>query len=83
LRIASLPPIVHLTTDRVVIRTGEHALLTWSTERATNITATNFTIPAFQLQGSTFVSPTRTTTYTITAYGNGTASTSITVYVEK
>ncbi len=74
-------PVVNISSDPETIMVGESSTLTWS---STNVDSCVIEpdIGIVAVNGSTTVSPTETTTYTITATGpDGTATDSITVTV--
>jgi PKD repeat protein len=74
-------PTVTLTADPLTIVQGESSVLTWSSTNADNCSAT-WTIST-DPNGSQEVSPTETTSYTITCTGlGGSAEASVTVTVE-
>jgi len=71
------PPTVSISTDPEAILFGESATLSWSSTNATAATIDQG-IGDVPVEGSTTVSPTKTTTYTITATGfGGTATDSV------
>jgi peptidoglycan-associated lipoprotein len=59
-----------MSADRTSINQGESAKLTWSTTDATNVSIAP-EVGAVTPQGSTTVSPTQSTTYTLTASSAG------------
>lgn len=67
---AAAKPTATLSADRTSINKGESAKLTWSTTDATNVSIAP-EVGAVTPQGSTTVSPTESTTYTLTASGPG------------
>lgn len=70
-------PTVTLQASSTFIQRGESATLTWSSTNATSLTL-NPTVGSVAPEGSSKVSPTDSTTYTITATGpGGTADQSI------
>jgi YD repeat-containing protein len=72
---------VSISADPATIQEGESSTLTWTSANATTCTIDQGIGPV-DLSGSTTVSPTETTTYTITAEGaGGTATDSCTVTV--
>jgi peptidoglycan-associated lipoprotein len=74
-------PTATLSADRTNIDKGESAKLSWSTTNATNVSIAP-EVGAVTPQGSTSVSPARSTTYTLSASGEGgnaTATVSISV----
>ena len=74
-------PTVTLQASSTFIQRGESATLTWSSTNATSLTL-NPTVGSVAPEGSSKVSPTESTTYTITATGpGGTADQSIRVTV--
>ena len=78
---ASNPTIVRFTASPTQINSGQSSLLSWTTTGASTVTINNGvgTVPA---NGSKNVSPTATTTYTLTATGaDGTTSVSAAVTV--
>ncbi|MBW1644417.1 MAG: tandem-95 repeat protein, partial [Deltaproteobacteria bacterium] len=75
------PPAVTLSAAPATIYIGDSSTLTWSTTIADSCVIEPG-IGSVDLNGSTTVSPTETTTYTITATGlGGTATTSATVTI--
>jgi hypothetical protein len=75
------PPTVTLSATLGTILVGESSTLTWSTILADSATI-DPDIGAIDVSGSVTVSPTQTTTYTITATGpGGSATDSVTVRV--
>jgi YD repeat-containing protein len=74
-------PSVQLTAAPAYIQSGETATLTWTSSNATSCSIDQG-IGTVDLSGSTTVSPAETTTYTITATGEGgTATASATVAI--
>ncbi len=76
------PAIVSFTASAPNIVAGSSSTLSWVTTGATSITITPGTFTSASLTGSTPVSPTATTTYTLTATnsaGSVTATASVTV----
>jgi RHS repeat-associated protein len=74
-------PAVLIDANPAFIQQGDFATLTWSSSHAITATIDNG-IGDVSLNGSTAVSPSDTTTYTVTASGpGGTVSDSISVYV--
>jgi len=71
------PPEVSFSADPSAITPGESSTLTWTTEHADTVSI-NQGIGAVDLSGSMDVSPTETTTYTITATGPGGTEVTIT-----
>ncbi len=75
-------PTVNLTADDTAIQQGESTTLRWSSTNATSVSASDNFSPQ-DVEGSTTVSPTSTTTYEITVDGpGGQASDSVTVTVQ-
>ena len=62
---------------------GDPVVLSWTTENATSVVLVGADIPATNLQpnGSFTVKPITNTTYTLTAYGNGGQTVSVTISV--
>ena len=76
------PPAVTLSTSSDAITMGESATITWSSDNAQSCTIDNG-IEIVDLNGSVSITPTETTTYTITAKGEFsavTAEVTISVY---
>ncbi len=74
-------PTVTLQASSTFIQRGESATLTWSSTNATSLTL-NPAVGTVAPEGSSKVSPTESTTYTITATGpGGTADQSIRITV--
>jgi peptidoglycan-associated lipoprotein len=74
-------PTVTLQASSTFVQRGESATLTWSSTNATSLTL-NPTVGSVAPEGSSKVSPTESTTYTITATGpGGTADQSIRITV--
>lgn len=76
------PPSSSLTVSPASIIRGQSATLSWSSTNANNATITN--VGAVPTNGSTTVSPSSTTSYTLTVTGSGGASsssTTLTVYI--
>ncbi|HYZ86604.1 MAG TPA: hypothetical protein VE621_19475, partial [Bryobacteraceae bacterium] len=75
-----VPRVVNFTANPMTITAGNQSTLTWNVEGATTVTISSLgNVPA---QGSQAVSPSATTTYTLTAtnqFGSSTATTTITV----
>jgi hypothetical protein len=74
-------PVVALSSSRYSLILGQSATLTWTSKNVTSCAANNFS-NAGSLSGSTTVSPTSTTTYSIicdSASGQVTSSATITV----
>ena len=63
-------PTVLLTATPDEIGSGESSLLEWSSENANSCTGTNFST-SDETDGTATVSPTETTTYTVTCFGAG------------
>jgi hypothetical protein len=59
-----------LTANPKNIQKGESSKLTWTTDNANSVTIDQG-VGSVSLDGSTYVSPTQTTTYTLTAKGDG------------
>lgn len=76
---AAVKPTAHLTADRNSINPGESVKLSWTTTDANNVSIAP-EVGAVTPQGSTTVSPSASTTYTLTASGAG-GSTDATVRV--
>ncbi len=76
---AAVKPTANLTADRNSINQGESVKLSWTTTDATNVSIAP-EVGAVTPQGSTGVTPTQSTTYTLTASGAG-GSTDATVRV--
>ena len=73
-------PTLRLTVAKPAITAGESVTLTWTSTNATSVVASTF--GATTVNGTKTVSPTRTTTYTLTVSGRGgQASDSLTVTV--
>ena len=70
LELADLPPTVTLSADPMVIVAGGSSILTWTSTHADTVTIDQG-IGSVDLNGTTTVSPTETTLYTITAEGPG------------
>jgi hypothetical protein len=83
------PPVVHrptctLNASDTTITRGDDITLTWDTTHATRVSISS--IGSVSLDGSRTLSPTRTTTYTLTATGSGgsvTCTEEVTVEVER
>ncbi|HEY1469915.1 MAG TPA: peptidoglycan-associated lipoprotein Pal [Candidatus Acidoferrum sp.] len=78
---AAVKPTVSLSADKTTINPGESAKLTWTSTDANNISIAP-EVGAVTAQGTTTVTPAKSTTYTITASGpggNADATVSITV----
>ncbi len=69
-------PLVTFGAQPGTIQKGESANLTWTTTYANSVTIDNG-IGAVPLSGSTAISPTQTTTYTLSATGPGGTTTSL------
>jgi hypothetical protein len=71
LQAASAPPAptASLSANPTSIKVGKSATLSWSSTNATSCTGSGFT--ASGTSGSTGVTPSATTTYSITCSGNG------------
>jgi peptidoglycan-associated lipoprotein len=67
---AAVKPTASISADRSSIEKGESVKLTWTTTDATNVSIAP-EVGAVTPQGSTTVSPTESTTYTLTASGAG------------
>ncbi|MCB1053034.1 MAG: hypothetical protein H6510_15690 [Acidobacteria bacterium] len=77
-----VPVINSFTVAPQTINAGETSTLTWATTGATSVTISNATGP-FATSGSTMVSPTETTQYTLTATNtNGSVEATVTVFVQ-
>ena len=79
---AGKPGISSFTASPTSITTGSSSTLNWATTGATNIAITPGTFRSTSANGSTSVSPTATTTYTLTATdaaGSTTATAQVTV----
>lgn len=77
------PPMVDITVAPEIIETGQSSTLSWTSTNADSCTIEP-DIGSVDVKGSMTVSPTETTTYTITADGSGgTTTDSITVTVSK
>jgi len=63
-------PTASLSADRTTINKGESVKLSWTTTDATSVSIAP-EVGAVTAQGSTTVSPTQSTTYTLTASGAG------------
>jgi peptidoglycan-associated lipoprotein len=78
---AAVKPTATISADRNSINKGESAKLTWSTTDATNVSIAP-EVGAVTPQGSTTVTPSDSTTYTLTATGaGGSADSSVRVSV--
>ncbi|MDP9249165.1 MAG: hypothetical protein M3M85_01490 [bacterium] len=64
-----VPPTVNLTANPSSITRGDSSTLSWTSERANSCSASWTTSTG--TSGSKVVSPTSTTTYSITCFGNG------------
>jgi hypothetical protein len=81
LNLGAVPPTVSISSDPATINAGESSTLSWNSTEADTVTIDQG-IGEVDLTGSTNVSPTETTTYTITATGpGGTATDGVTVTV--
>ena len=67
---AAVKPTVSLSADKTTINPGESAKLTWTSTDANNVSIAP-EVGAVTAQGTTTVTPARSTTYTITASGAG------------
>jgi peptidoglycan-associated lipoprotein len=67
---AAVKPTASLSADRSTINKGESVKLSWTTTDATNVSIAP-EVGAVTPQGSTSVSPTESTSYTLTASGAG------------
>lgn len=67
---AAVKPTATISADRNSINQGESAKLTWSTTDATNVSIAP-EVGAVTPQGSTTVTPSQSTTYTLTASSSG------------
>lgn len=67
---AAVKPTVSLSADKTSINPGESAKLTWTSTDANNVSIAP-EVGAVTAQGTTTVTPARSTTYTITASGAG------------
>jgi hypothetical protein len=79
---ASKPTISSFTASPTSINSGTSSTLSWATSGATSIAITPETFTSTLASGSTSVSPTATTTYTLTATnaaGSATATAKVTV----
>jgi RHS repeat-associated protein len=70
LNLGAVPPAVSISADPATIDMGESSTLSWNSTDADTVTIDKG-IGEVDLTGSTNVSPTETTTYTITATGPG------------
>ena len=75
---------VNLTANPSTINSGQNSTLTWNSQDA-NSCSSSWGSRTVSLSGNTTVSPTYTTTYSVTCYGNNgqSASDSATVYVNQ
>ena len=64
------PPTVLLTATPSSIGSGQSSTLEWSSSNANSCTGTNFST-SDETSGTVAVSPTETTTYTVTCFGAG------------
>jgi len=67
---AAVKPTANISSDRDTINKGESAKLTWSTTDASNVSIAP-EVGAVTPQGSTTVTPSESTTYTLSATGAG------------
>jgi peptidoglycan-associated lipoprotein len=67
---AAVKPTVSLSADKTTINPGESAKLTWTSTDANNVSIAP-EVGAVTAQGTTTVTPAKSTTYTITASGPG------------
>jgi peptidoglycan-associated lipoprotein len=67
---AAVKPTVSLSADKTTINPGESAKLTWTSTDAGNVSIAP-EVGAVTAQGTTTVTPAKSTTYTITASGPG------------
>ena len=67
---AAVKPTVSLSADKTTINPGESAKLTWTSTDATNVSIAP-EVGAVTAQGTTTVTPAKSTTYTVTASGPG------------
>ena len=67
-------PIVTLAADHLAITVGATTTLTWSSTNASTCAASNGWSGSRTLSGSEIISPTATTTYTLTCEGEGGSS---------
>jgi peptidoglycan-associated lipoprotein len=67
---AAVKPTVSLSADKTTINPGESAKLTWTSTDASNVSIAP-EVGAVTAQGTTTVTPAKSTTYTITASGPG------------
>jgi peptidoglycan-associated lipoprotein len=67
---AAVKPTVSLSADKTTINPGESAKLTWTSTDANNVSIAP-EVGAVTAQGTTTVTPPKSTTYTITASGPG------------
>jgi hypothetical protein len=79
-QVVSAAPFTSLTASSAAVMSGQPTTLTWSSINATNLVLNGF--GPISLNGSTNITPTKTTTYMMTATGtNGTRSTTILIQV--
>jgi REJ domain. len=74
------PRVISFTASPTSIQSGQNSTLSWNVENATSVTVTS--LGTVQGKASGTVSPTQTTTYTLTAhnnFGDVTATTTVTV----
>ena len=67
---AAVKPTVSLSADKTTINPGESAKLTWTSTDASNVSIAP-EVGAVTAQGTTTVTPAKSTTYTVTASGPG------------
>ena len=67
---AAVKPTVSLSADKTTINPGESAKLTWTSTDANNVSIAP-EVGAVTAQGTTTVTPAKSTTYTVTAAGPG------------
>jgi len=67
---AAVKPTVSLSADKTTINPGESAKLTWTSTDANNVSIAP-EVGAVTAQGTTTVTPAKSTTYTVTASGPG------------
>jgi len=76
----SPPTISSFSASPTSIYPGDSSLLSWGSSGATSASISN--IGSVTVSGSTYVSPSSSTTYTLTVYNSGgSASASVTVYI--
>lgn len=77
------PPTVSISADKTTIDSGESVTLTWTSENAVGCTIDEG-IGSVSLNGSQVVTPSKTTTYIITAQGQlSSSSDSVTIKVKE